>query len=139
MSMLESEKKIMNFKIELDKNEETIQKMKDENKKLEIQNLNLKNEIKSSQSKFDILLAKFENFEIKVDKLEKENQILRNQCHNFEIQIKNLQTQITLLISEKQSSIEKINKLKEEKNELANKNQELEGTFNFFKEVIEDK
>ena len=46
MSMVEYEKKIMNFKIELDKNEETIQKMEDENKKLEFQNLNLKNENK---------------------------------------------------------------------------------------------
>ena len=142
MSISESEKKIMNFKIELDKNEETIQKMEDENKKLEFQNLNLKNEIKFSQNKFDILLSKFEKLENEIqtlksknnkleneiqilksnnNKLENENKILSCQCQNYEIQINNLQTQITLLISEKPSSIEKIYKLKEENYKLAKK------------------
>ena len=165
MSISESEKKIMNFKIELDKNEETIQKLKDENNKLEFQNLNLKNEIKSSQSKLDILFSKFEKLENEIqtlkskntkfeneiqtfeneiqtlksknNKLANQNQTLSCQCQNYEIQINNLQTEITLLISQKQSSIEKINKLKEENSKLAKKNEELNGTFNFFREVIE--
>ena len=144
MSMIESEKKIANFKIELDKNEETIQKLKDENNKLEFQNLNLKNEIKSSQSKFDILFSKFEKLENEIqtlksknNKLANQNQTLSCQCQNYEIQINNLQTEITLLISQKQSSIEKINKLKEENSKLAKKNEELNGTFNFFSEIFE--
>ena len=158
MSMIESEKKIANFKIELDKNEETFQKLKDENNKLVFQNINLQNEIKSSQSKFDILLSKFEKLENEIqtlkskntkfeneiqtlksknNKLANQNQTLSCQCQNYEIQINNLQTEITLLISQKQSSIEKINKLKEENSKLAKKNEELNGTFNFFREVIE--
>ena len=158
MSISESEKKIMNFKIELDKNEETFQKLKDENNKLVFQNINLQNEIKSSQSKFDILLSKFEKLENEIqtlkskntkfeneiqtlksknNKLANQNQTLSCQCQNYEIQINNLQTEITLLISQKQSSIEKINKLKEENSKLAKKNEELNGTFNFFREVIE--
>ena len=158
MSISESEKKIMNFKIELDKNEETFQKLKDENNKLVFQNINLQNEIKSSQSKFDILLSKFEKLENEIqtlksknnkleneiqilksnnNKLENENKILSCQCQNYEIQINNLQTQITLLISQNESSIEKINELKKENSKLAKKNEELNGTFNFFSEIFE--
>ena len=61
-SKSELEKKIRNFEIEVKENELYVQKMKEENKKLESQNLNLKKkinikneEIKSSQSNFDIL------------------------------------------------------------------------------------
>ena len=102
--------------------------MKDENNKLVFQNINLQNEIKSSQSKFDILLSKFEKLENEIqtlkskntkfeneiqtlksknNKLENENQMLSCQCQNYEIQINNLQTQITLLISESQVQLKK--------------------------------
>ena len=127
--------------------------MKEENKKLESQNLNFKKkinikneEIKSSQSNFDILFSKFEGLEKlnenvieKNNKLENEIQTLKSnnnelkneiqtlrlQSNNYEIQIQNLQTEITLLLSEKNSSFEQIKKIKEENDELAKNNEEL--------------
>ena len=91
-SKSELEKKIRNFEIEVKENELYVQKMKEENKKLESQNLNLKKkinikneEIKSSQSNFDILFSKFENLEKlnktvieKNNKLENEIQTLKS-------------------------------------------------------------
>ena len=111
MSISESEKKIMNFKIELDKNEETFQKLKDENNKLVFQNINLQNEIKSSQSKFDILLSKFE-------KLENEIQTLKSKNTKFENEIQTLKSKNTKFENEIQT-------LKSKNNKLANQNQTL--------------
>ena len=80
--------------------------MKEENKKLESQNLNLKKiinikneEIKSSQSNVDILFSKFENLEKlnktvieKNNKLENEIQTLKSNNNELKNEISNFKT-----------------------------------------------